>query len=125
MICRFASTYETPLGVRRLSSSTSQRPSSPLIRSLPATWMYWSSGTSMPTTSRRKWRAEHDELARHDPVVEDLLPVVDVVDEVVERPDPLSQTLPRSPPTRRRGRCGESDRTAGSARRPARRRSRR
>ena len=29
MICRFARTYETPLGVRRLSSSTIQRPSSP------------------------------------------------------------------------------------------------
>ncbi len=35
--------------------------------------------------------SEHDQLPRHDPVVQDLLPVVDVVNEAVERPNPLSQ----------------------------------
>ena len=34
---------------------------------------------------------EHDEPARHHAVPQDLLGVVDVVDERVERPDPLSQ----------------------------------
>ena len=34
---------------------------------------------------------EHDQPARHDAVVQDLLPVVDVVHEAVERRDPLAQ----------------------------------
>ena len=34
---------------------------------------------------------QHDEPARHDPVAQDLLPVVDVVEEAVQRLDALSQ----------------------------------
>ena len=38
-----------------------------------------------------KMTAEDDELARHDPVPQDLVPVVDVVDETVQRPNALLQ----------------------------------
>ena len=68
--------------------------------------------------------SQDDEPARHDPVPQDLLPVVDVVEEPVQRPDALSQARLDDAPTRRQGGCAESGRTAGSARRPARRRSR-
>ena len=41
---------------------------------------------------------QHDQAARHDPVVEDLLVVVDVVDEEVERLDALPQPRLDQPP---------------------------
>src|SRR5258705_341112 len=37
---RFSSTYETPDGVRTLSSSTRNAPDASRIRSIPAMWMY-------------------------------------------------------------------------------------
>ena len=45
----------------------------------------------MPTISRRKWRARTIRAARDDAVVQDLLVVIDVVDEEVERADALLQ----------------------------------
>ena len=36
---RFSTTYDTPDGVRRLSSSTRQVPSGSRMRSTPAMWM--------------------------------------------------------------------------------------
>src|SRR6185503_8689098 len=46
--------------------------------------------------------SKDDQPARHDPVTKDLLPVVHVVDEAVERPDALSQTRLYDRPLARR-----------------------
>ena len=51
-----------------------------------------------PVRGAREPRARHDQVPRHEPLVDDLAPVVDVVDEVVQRPDALRQAaLDRRP----------------------------
>ena len=47
-ISRFSSTYDTPDGVRRLSSSTRKVPSGSRIRSMPAMWMRTPPGGRTP-----------------------------------------------------------------------------
>jgi hypothetical protein len=48
-------------------------------------------GRADPVHRAREVRAAGDERPRHDPLPHDLAPVVDVVDEVVERADPLRE----------------------------------
>ena len=60
-------------------------------RSLPTMWMYWSCGHVDPDHLAPEVPRQHDQPARHDPSSQDLLLVVDVVDEEVERADALLQ----------------------------------
>ena len=55
-------------------------------------------GRPDPVRGAGELRPRDHERPRHDAVVDDLAPVVDVVDEAVERPDPLRQpALDRAP----------------------------
>ncbi len=50
---RFSITYETPDGVRRLSSSTRSTPSGLRMRSMPAMWMRTPPGGFIPRSCGR------------------------------------------------------------------------
>ena len=73
----------------------------------------------MPCAARAKPEPRDDQLPRHEPVVDDLAPVVDVVDELVERADALRQAaLDRRPLGRRDDPRHEVERERAVADRP-------
>ena len=80
-----------PLGVRTLSSSTFQEPSRVAHQVAAGDVAVDAAGRPDPVRGARERRARHDELPRHDPRVDDLARVVDVVDELVQRADALRQ----------------------------------
>ena len=63
MATRFSSTYEMPLGVRTLSSSTFHEPSPSRTRSQPETWQYTPPGGRIPCAARAK--PERDTISSH------------------------------------------------------------
>ena len=89
---RFSSTYDTPEGQRRLSSSTYIRPSLSRTRSVPVMWHQMPRGGFRPAHGLEKALARGDQPFGHDAVANDLLIVIEVVDEQVQRVDPLLQT---------------------------------
>ena len=88
--------------MRTLSSRTRQLPSPSRTRSQPATWHQIPPGGRTPCTARSKYATAEDELPGDQPLAQDLLAVVDVVEERVERLDPLLEAaLDRLPLGRR------------------------
>ncbi len=55
---RLVITYDTPLGTRKLSSSTRTSPAGVRIKSTPATWMRTPLPGITPQTARWKWLEE-------------------------------------------------------------------
>ncbi len=123
-IRRFSITYDTPEGVRRLSSSTRQVPVGSRIRSMPAMWMRTPPGGLMPRSFGGSAAAPSTSSRGNDACREDLLLAVDVVEEHAERAQPLLRARARAAPSRRprsaaaRGRTGRSSRCRASRRRP-------
>ena len=89
---RFSSTYDTPDGVRRLSSSTTKLPSLRRIRSMPATWTYTPPGGVTPRMDGMYPREASSISRGSTPLLEDALRSVDVGEVQVERLDALLET---------------------------------
>ena len=88
---RFSTTYDTPEGVRTLSSSTRNTPSGPRMRSMPAMGMRTPPGGRRPRSLGTKDLAPSTRSAGITPARQDALLAVDVVEERAQRGDPLGQ----------------------------------
>ncbi len=93
MTSRFSSMYDTPDGHAQVVLEHVDVPSASRTKSVPQTCDHTPCGGLTPMHWGRKSFDCHDQLARHDVVVDDPLLVVDVVDESVERAHALLETV--------------------------------